>query len=284
MSHHHTDRQLAGYHHDPRFGRLLFASLGVHLTVVLLFSGVLFPRFQRDLRPVYHVDLVNLPVMNPQAGRPDARPEPAKAPAKPAPPEPVKAPPPAPPKPTPKAETVKMAKPEPVKPAAVKPKKPEAAPVKTSEKKTAAEEAALQESFRQMQARQEREEIKKRLDEMATNKDSRQAAALPNAPVGSLTGKGTEAGTAWDEWLRAFFKSNWSLSKYQVSRPGLEAKVRINYDAQGNLIDYKFLTPSGDTTFDDSVKKAILFDKKLPKQPGERLDIVVVFNLKELLQ
>jgi TonB family protein len=283
MSHHHTDRQLAGYHHDPRFGRLLFASLGVHLAVVLLFSGVLFPRFQRDLRPVYHVDLVNLPVMNPQAGRPGARPEPAKAPAKPAPPEPVKASPPAPPKPTPKAETVKMAKPEPVKPAAVKPKKPEAAQVKTSEKKTAAEEAALQERFRQMQARQEREEIKKRLDEMAA-KDSRQAAAVPNAPVGSLTGKGTEAGTAWDEWLRAFFKSNWSLSKYQVSRPNLEAKVRINYDAQGNLIDYKFLTPSGDTTFDDSVKKAILFDKKLPKQPGERLDIVVVFNLKELLK
>jgi TonB family protein len=253
----------------------LFASLGVHLAVVLLFSGVLLPRFQRDLRPVYHVDLVNLPVKNPQAGRPDAQPEPAKAPAKPAAPEPAK--------PKAKPEAVKVAKPEPVKPAAVKPKKTEAAPVKTSEKKTAAEEAALQERFRQMQARQEREDIKKRLDEMAT-KDSRQAAAVPNAPVGSLTGKGTEAGTAWDEWLRAFFKSNWSLSKYQVSRPGLEAKVRINYDAQGNLIDYKFLTPSGDTTFDDSVKKAILFDKKLPKQPGERLDIVVVFNLKELLQ
>src|SRR5512145_3189569 len=98
MKRQHPDRQLTGYHQDPRFGRMVLASLGVHLAVVLLFSGVLMPRFQRDLRPVYHVDLVNLPVMNPQAGRPDARPEPAKAPAKPAPPEPVKAAPPAPPK------------------------------------------------------------------------------------------------------------------------------------------------------------------------------------------
>ena len=44
MKRQHPDRQQAGYHHDPRFGRLVLASLGVHLTVVLLFSGVLLPR------------------------------------------------------------------------------------------------------------------------------------------------------------------------------------------------------------------------------------------------
>jgi hypothetical protein len=128
MNRQHPDRHQAEYHQDPRFGRLLLASVGAHLAVVLLFSGVLLPRFQRDLRPVYHVDLVNLPVKSPQAGRPDARPEPAKAPAKPAAPEPVKAAPPAPPKPEPRPEAVKLARPEAAKPAAVQPKKPAAVP------------------------------------------------------------------------------------------------------------------------------------------------------------
>jgi len=282
MSHHHTDRQLAGYHHDPRFGRLLFASLGVHLTVVLLFSGVLFPRFQRDLRPVYHVDLVNLPVMNPQAGRPDARPEPAKAPAKPAPPEPVKAPPPAPPKPTPKAETVKMAKPEPVKPAAVKPKKPEAAQAKANEKQSAADAAALEEKLRQMQARQQIDDMKRRLDEMA-GRDTRQAA-IPGAPAGMMDGKGTEAGTSYDAWLHEYLKQAWTLSRYQVSRRDLKATVKLAFDAQGNLLDYNFIKKSGEERFDDSVRKAILQLKKLPNPPGNRMEKDIVFNLKDLLE
>jgi outer membrane biosynthesis protein TonB len=276
------DRQQAGYHHDPRFGRLVLASLGVHLAVVLLFSGVWMPRFQRDLRPVYHVDLVNLPVMNPQAGRPDARPEPAKSPAKPAAPEPVKAPPPAPPKPKAKPETVKVAKSEPVKPA-IQPKKPEAAKVKANEKPSAAEEKALQERFRQMQARQEIEDTKRRLAEMAT-KDTRQGVGVPSAPAGMMDGKGTEAGTAYDVWLHEYLKKAWTLSKYQVSRRDLKATVKLTFDAQGNLLDYKFIEKSREERFDDSVRKAILQLKKLPNPPGTRMEKEIVFNLKDLLE
>jgi len=279
MNRHHSDRQLAGYHQDPRFRRLLLASLGAHLAVVLLFSGVLLPRFQRDLRPVYHVDLVNLPVKNPQAGRPDAQPEPKKSPAKPAAPEPVKMPPPAPPKTQSKPESVKLAKPEPVKPA-VQPKKPVAAAKPASKEPTYDKTLS---AIEDMARKKEIEDLKRQLAQLGT-KDSRQTAAVPDAPVGSLTGKGTEAGPAWDEWIRTFLKANWSLSKYQVSRLDLEAKVRIVYDAQGNLLDYKILKPSGDATFDDSVKKAILFEKRLPKKPEERLELEVVFNLKELLK
>ena len=282
MSNHHTDRQLAGYHNDPRFGRLLFASLGVHLAVVLLFSGVLLPRFQRDLRPVYHVDLVNLPVKSPQAGRPDARPEPAKAPAKPAAPEPVKTSPPAPPKPTPKAETVKMAKPEAAKPAAVKPKKPEAAQVKASEKPSAADEKALQEKLRKMQARQEIEDTKRRLAEMA--KSDTRHASVPGAPAGMLDGKGTEAGSSYDAWLHEYLKRAWTLSRYQVSRRDLKATVKLAFDAQGNLLDYNFIKKSGEERFDDSVRKAILQLKKLPNPPGSRMEKEIVFNLNDLLE
>ncbi len=57
-------------------GRMMLLSLGLHVGIVLLFAGVLLPRFHRQPPPVYYVDLVNLPVPEPQAGRPDARPEP----------------------------------------------------------------------------------------------------------------------------------------------------------------------------------------------------------------
>lgn len=281
MNRQSSARQLADYHQDPRFRRLLLASLGVHLVVVLLFSGIFFPGFKRDMRPVYHVDLVNLPVMNPQAGRPDARPEPG--PGKPATPEPVKAsPPPALPKPAAKPDTVKLAKPEPAKPAAVQPKKPEAAPVKAKEKPTAAEEKALQERLRQMQARQEMEDMKRRLAEMA-DKDTRQSA-VPGAPVGMQDGKGTEAGIAYDAWLHEFLKQAWTLSRYQVSRRDLQATARLVFDAQGNLLDYTLIKKSGEDRFDDSVRKAILQLKKLPNPPGSRMEKEVVFNLKDLLE
>jgi TonB family protein len=254
---------------------MIFVSLGMHLLVFALFSGILLPRFRRDTRPVYHVDLVNLPVKAPQAGRPDARPEKPKPETRPKKPEPVRTAPP------PKPEAVKVAKPKPVKPA-VQPKKPDAVKEKAGEKPSAADEKALQEKLRQMRARREIEEYKERISELAA-KDTRQAA-IPNAPVGMPEGKGTAAGIAWDLWIQTFLKSNWSLSKYQVSRLDLQAKVRIVYDAGGNLLDYRFLDPSGDSTFDDSVKRAILKEKKLPRKPEERLDIEVIFNLKDLLE
>jgi outer membrane biosynthesis protein TonB len=282
MNRQHTDRQLAEYHQDPRFRRLLLASLGAHLAVALLFSGVLLPRFQRDLRPVYHVDLVNLPVMSPQAGRPDARPEPVKAPPKPAAPEPVKAAPPAaPPKPAPKPEAVKLAKPEPAKPAAVKPKKPEAAP-KPAPKEPVYEKETLS-AIDDLRRRQEIERLKQDIAQLGAAKDTRQAA-VPNAPVGMQDGKGTEVGISYDAWLHEYLKQAWTLSQYQVSRRDLQATVKLFFDAQGNLQNYDFVKKSGEERFDDSVRKAVLQLKKLPNPPGSRMEKEVRFNLKDLLE
>lgn len=276
MKHQHPDRQQAGYHHDPRFGRLVLASLGVHLAVVLLFSGVLMPRFQRDLRPVYHVDLVNLPVMSPRAGRPDARPEPAKAPPKLAGPEPVKASPPA----TPKPEAAKVTKSEPSKPAAVQPKKPEVAP------KPAAKEPGYDNTtsaIEDMRRRKEREDLKQQLAQLSA-KDSRTGSAASAVPAGMQDGKGTEAGTSYDAWLHEYLKQAWTLSKYQVLRRDLQATVKLIFDAQGNLLDYTFIEKSREERFDDSVRKAILQLKKLPNPPGSRMEKEIVFNLKDLLE
>ncbi len=266
-------RQPNKYHHDPRFGRLLLASLGVHLAVVLLFSGVLLPRFQRDLRPVYHVDLVNLPVKNPQAGRPDAGPKPEKAPVKQAAPEPAKAPPPAPAKVEPKPEVVKVAKP------VAPPKKPatqaKPAPKQPSYDKTLS-------AIEDLRRRQEIEDLKRQLAQLGA-KDTRKPADS-NAPVGMPEGKGSEAGTSYDAWLHEYLKQAWTLSKYQVARRDLEATVRLMFDAQGNLKDYTFVEKSGEERFDDSIRKAILQLKKLPNPPGSRMEKEVVFNLKDLLE
>jgi len=281
MNRQHTDRQLAEYHQDPRFRRLLFASLGAHLVVVLLFTGVLLPRFERERRPVYLVDLVNLPVMNPQAGRPDARPEPAKAPAKPAAPEPVKATPPAaPPKPAAKPDTVKLAKPEPAKPAVAQPKKPEAA-AKPVPKESTYEKDTLS-AIEKLRRQKEIETLKQQLAQLGA-KDTRQAA-VPGAPVGMQDGKGTEVGIAYDAWLHEYLKQAWTLSQYQVSRRDLQATVKLFFDAQGNLLDYTFVKKSGEERFDDSVRKAILQLKKLPNPPGSRMEKEVRFNLKDLLE
>lgn len=273
MTRNRFTRQHADYHHDPRLGRLLLASLGAHLAVVVLFSGVIFPRFDRDTRPVYHVNLVNLPVMNPQAGRPDARPEPAKAPAKAVAPEPVKAPPPAPAKPAAKPEAVKIAKPAaPVKKtAAVKP----APPAASYEKETLS-------AIEDLRRRQEMEALKQKIAQFGS-KDTRQAA-VPDAPVGMADGKGSEAGVAYDVWLHEYLKQAWTLSRYQVSRRDLQATVRLVFDGQGNLKDYSFVEKSGEERFDDSVRKAVLQLKKLPNPPGSRMEREVVFNLKELLE
>jgi colicin import membrane protein len=265
---------------EASLGRMLLISLGLHLaTLLVIYIGPFQSHSRREILPVYHVDLVNLPVANPQAGRPDARPQPPKPPPKVA-----EAPPPPPP---PAKEAVRL--PEPPKPAPppvakaepkpMAPAKPAPAP---APKISAREEAAAQARIEQMRAQQERDALKRRLDELAKG-DPRAAAPVADAPLGMATGRGSDAGVDEKTWLQAFFKENWRLSEYQVTRRDLQAVVRVVYSPEGELLDYS-LTPSGDAVFDDSVKRAILKEKKLPFAPGRRLILTdVIFNLKDLM-
>ena len=118
--------------------------------------------------------------MHPQAGRPDAQPEPAKAPAKPAAPEPVKAL----PKPEVKPEAVKVQKPEPAKPA-IQPKKPAAAPKPSPKEPTYDKTLSAIEDLRR---KQEIESLKQQLAQLGS-KDTRKAV-VPGAPAGMVDGKG----------------------------------------------------------------------------------------------
>ncbi len=67
-------RQISNFHKDPKFGRVLLASLIIHGLVWVAFTAEWFGTSTRKKPPVYYVDLIHKPVMNPQAGRPDPRP------------------------------------------------------------------------------------------------------------------------------------------------------------------------------------------------------------------
>ncbi len=267
--------------------RTIILSLALHLAVLALFAGDFLPRRKIDERPVYVVDLLNLPVKDPQAGRPDAAREPQKNPDQsPAPPPeaaPVKPPEPVKPPTPPKAPEPPKPKPEPVKPApkpeVVKPTPSKEPPPKPTPSKEPAKDAVAQ-RIEDLRRQQEMRELQEKLAALGS-KDSRGRGT--DAPVGVAGGKGTEAGTSFDLWIHDYLKKAWALSKYQVSRRDLEASVVIVFDPQGRLVDYRFTRPSGDERFDDSVRKAILQLKQLPTPPDKRLELDVIFNLKELL-
>lgn len=253
---------------EPKLGRMIAVSFVVHLVALGLFSGVLFPRTVKPPKPVYIVDLVNLPVKDPQAGRPDIRPQKTSRKPKPKPkPDVVKLPPK--PKPEPKPQPKPQPKPKPV--------------VKSSPKPavTKKDEQSLASALDKLKNQQKMEALRNKLAAMASQ-DTRKVDTT--VPVGMPDAKGTQAGVSFDAWLKTYLTAAWRLSKYQVGRTDLEATVRLTFNAQGRLVDYKFIEESGDSRFDDSVKRAILQLEELPEPIGSRMEKEVAFNLKDLLQ
>ncbi|MBW2451061.1 MAG: TonB C-terminal domain-containing protein [Deltaproteobacteria bacterium] len=254
-------------HDHPKLGRFLVASLIAHTVLVILLAGGLFDSARRVKPPVYYVDLVHKPVLNPQAGRPEARAKPApKAPAakKAVAPQPKA-------KPKPTADKLPTAKTKPT-PAP----KPEA--VKSAEQRRL---AAIEE-LRQKQARQsDIDDIKQRLAKL----QSAGASVPQDVPIGMPDGSGTEAGVSVVSHVQAFIQSNWALSPYLLdqSRMGtIQAKVFLVYSDSGELIRYRILEPSGDSQFDDSIKRAIIKSKQLDHKLPKTMELTVLFNLKEM--
>ncbi len=271
---------------EPRLSSLLGISLAMHIVVFVLFSGVLFGTSPVERRPVYFVDLSKMPVLNPQAGRPDGGPAPkAKPAAKPktaAPtPQPVAQP----------ASKPEASKPKPT-PVDNKPAVTQPTPVKTSSKpaepasKPAEAGQSVQDKIAAMRQNQQRQQeladLKSKIAALSGDDTSGKSYGS-GAPLGMPDGSGDEIGVDQQTWLQAFYKENWSLSKYQVARRDLQATVHVSYSADGTLTNYRFVESSGDANFDDSLKKAILKTKVLPFKPGRTLQFDVVFNLKDLM-
>lgn len=262
-------RHINSFHKDPKFGRLLLVSLIVHGLVWVAFTANWFGSSKRKQPPVYYVDLIHKPVMNPQAGRPDPRPSKQQKAA------PVKQAVATPPAPKSKPEVKPLAKPAPAA-------KPQPVPVvdKREEKKV---KSAIEE-IRDRQARaDEREALKQKLAKL---RDSVGAATVAeDVPVGMPDGTGDEIGISALAFVQAFIQQNWSLSPYLLDQSRLadiEAKATLVYAADGRLKSYRILTPSGNQQFDDSLKKAIIKSQQLPQPLPKDLELAVTFNLKEM--
>jgi colicin import membrane protein len=292
MAENHFQRRGADFHPDPKIGRLVLLSLILHLVLVLVFAGGFSHHKPAPKRPVYYVDLSQLPVANPRAGRPDGQSGAPKA---------VKQSTPAPVKKTIKKAVPAVKKAVPPTPAkkAIKTKKSSVSKATPKKKSVAKKSAAVSQAkadsganydkamsrIDKMRRRQAIEEGKAKLAALASS-DSRVGTATSgasSAPLGMPDGTGDQAGVGHELWLQEQLTKSWSLSKYQVVRRDLEARVRISYNAQGTLTGNKFLKPSGDSTFDDSVTRAILKNRQLESKPGKKLEVVVIFNLKDLM-
>lgn len=271
-------RQISAFHKDPKFGRLLLVSLLVHGLVWVAFTVDLFGTKTRPKPPVYYVDLIHKPVLNPQAGRPDPRPAkkpkaaevkrtvqtaPAAAQKKPKPA--VK----------PLVKPVQTSKPKPTPKPVPKPA------VKSDTRNEKQVQSALDE-IRERQARQaEREAIKDKIAKLSAGA----ATVAADVPVGMPDGTGDEVGISALAFVQAFIQQNWALSPYLLDQSrlrDLEAKATLTYAASGEMIRYRINTPSGNQQFDDSLKRAITKSKQLPQPLPKQLDLLVTFNLKEM--
>lgn len=271
-------RQNNAFHNDPKFGRLLLVSLLVHGLVWVAFTVDLFGTNTRPKPPIYYVDLIHKPVLNPQAGRPDPRP--AKKPQA------------AQVKPTAQTVAPAVAK-KPVKPAVkplVKPKttakpKPVSKPtVKVDKRENQKVQSALDEIRERQKNKMERDALKDKLAKLSASVGA--AATVPaDVPVGMLDGTGDEVGISALAFVQAFIQQNWALSPYLLDQSRLadiEAVATLAYSATGKLVRYRINAPSGNQQFDDSLKKAIIKSQQLPHPLPKDLELNVTFNLKNM--
>ena len=287
---------------EPGFKQMLLISVLLHLLVPVLYYTPFFPKREIQKPPVYRVNLVNKPVKNPQAGRPEAAAVKKKPEVKPVPkpkpkPKPIPPPPkpvPVKPKPQPKPVPVKP-EPEPQpkpKPVAKKPEvKPAPAPepVKTGPSK--AQESALEKRLRELRETQEKKAQetarKQRIEQMkvaaaAEVEKSRVKSPVEEAPVGMIGGKGNEEGVSAVAFVQEFIQQQWSFSKYQAAG-NPEAEMKLFYNAEGSLLHYKVLKKSGNNAFDESLIRAITKSRQLPQSLPEAMEFHIFFNLKDML-
>jgi hypothetical protein len=252
-------RPRSGLHADPLAGRLLVAyliSLALHaLLLVGVTGGWLGSAARPDKSPVYYVDLVHKPVLNPQAGRPEPR----------------------------DATAQQAPVPVPIAPAEKVPGKT-SVPIKSATDAKAPAKTANSHVSDALQKLRDEQTLQQRLAAL------RQKQAVPmETPVGLPDAKGTEAGVSSLAYVQAIIQQNWALSPYLLADAArmarIEAWVSISYSKSGRLERFSFEKESGDPQFDDSIKRALVKSQQWSAALPERLEGVrVVFNLKALAE
>ncbi len=254
---------------EPGLRRMLLISFVLHLIVPLLLSGVLKSTHKTPKVPVYRVNLVNKPVKDPRAGRPDASPTKKKKTVK---------------KKTVAKQIPLKAKKVPVKTKQTVKTKPvvkKTAPVKSAKPDKVAE-SSLQKRLAEMQAEVGR---KAQLDRLRAALAAQQAdLGKPDlqAPVGEPDGKGEEAGISSSRTVEGVITKEWRLSQYQLPNLDLQAEVKVIYSAEGKMRTWEWVEKSGNAQFDDSLYRAIQKSRDLGVPLPAPGTFEIIFNLKDL--
>jgi len=248
---------------------MLLLSVVLHFVLPILYSGLLYFTPDKAKPPVYRVNLVNKPVKDPQAGRPEASAEKKKKTVKKAKPKPVI-------KPKPKPAPKPKPKPEPV----VKPT-PKPAP-KPKPTISQADEQSFEQKMAELRRQKEREDRLAALRAELEQEREKIVSPVVDAPVGEIAGKGDQEGIAYASFVKEFITEQWRISKYQLPSLNLEAEWKLIYSAQGKLIHKKVISKSGNKMFDDSLLRAILKSQDLGRELGEQTEFEVTFNLREM--
>jgi colicin import membrane protein len=237
--------------HDPKPGWMLLGSLCLHALLVLILGNLHFFAPTLPEAPTYYVDLVTMPVTNPQAGSPTgaaAASMPAPAPA---------------PKPSP------MTTPAPATKTAPAAKKAPADATDTGAR-------ALAERL----ARLEREaEDRRQAEAMA----ALQKKLAGKAAAGMPKGTGSEAGSDYGSYIQSRLRDALATTiAFQSKRP--ETSVRLFIDKSGKLTRFVVEKGSRDKVFDDAVLRAIDKAKGTfpPPPTGRDFDKLFVFSPEEV--
>jgi colicin import membrane protein len=246
---------------DPGLGWMLACSAAIHLALYFFLLTFNFsPRLFTDA-PVYYVDVVNLPVANPQAGAPSP---PGGVPSVPV-PAPARQEMTLPAKASRKTgqKPAKLPTPRPAKPAEQKP----AAPGETAEQ------------FEERVARLERQVESQHQSAAMDALRKKLAGAGKGEQAGMPGGKGTEKGSDYGSYIRSRLTDAFrSTIAYQTKNP--EVVVRLTIDRTGKLAGQRMERSSKDRMFEEAVFKAIaIAEKSFPPPPaGEGQEYSIRFT------
>jgi colicin import membrane protein len=221
---------------DSGFGWMLLCSTTIHLACYFLLVEFNFSPRPIKEGPVYYVDVVNLPVANPQAGTPSS---PGREPSRPA-----------------KQEMALPAK------SSLKNSKK---PFPTKQKPAAAEETARQ--FQERMAKIERDVDAKHVS-AALDALQKKVAAGTGGQAGMPGAKGTQAGSDYASYIRSRLTDAFRTTiSFQTKNP--EVMVRLTIDRTGKVAGLQFERSTNDRIFEDAVRRTIQkAAQAFPPPPG----------------
>lgn len=226
---------------DAGLGSSLFFSLLLHtafiLTIVLVGS---FRAIQLNEAPVYYVDVVNLPVANPRSGSPSdrSRTQAPQAPSR-------------------EREVMKL-------PGSTPRKIPSVVSTKAKREPHPETEKEFQERLAKLERKVEGRHTESAIEAL------RKKVASGGGRSGIPGGRGTEAGSDYANYIQSRLRDAFALTISSSSR-NPSVVVRLTINSSGKLIKYRVEKSSGDTSFEESVSRAVeQASENFPPPPGRK--------------